>query len=184
MPKTQFIAFLRGINVGGHTVKMEELRRLLTEFGLQEVRTYIQTGNVFFVADSKERKALSEKLPIYLQEKLGWPVPVFLRTQEELEKVVARQAFQGQNITPETRLLVLFLEKPLPAGAELVPASPRESFELLHHTPGEAFVVMHLTQGKPGNPAALLERKYKLKTTVRFFGTTAKILQACKGTGT
>ena len=48
MAHTTYIALLRGINVGGHTVKMERLRGLFGELGLERVRSYIQTGNVFF----------------------------------------------------------------------------------------------------------------------------------------
>ncbi len=41
-----YIAFLRGINVGGHTVKMEHLRKLIADLGFTHVRSYIQTGVV------------------------------------------------------------------------------------------------------------------------------------------
>src|SRR5271156_2994474 len=46
-----FIALLRGINVGGKTLKMEQLRQVCSELGLENPRTYIQSGNVVFASD-------------------------------------------------------------------------------------------------------------------------------------
>lgn len=49
---TFYIAFLRGINVGGHNkIKMQELRNLLTNMGLDKVNTYIQSGNIVFQSE-------------------------------------------------------------------------------------------------------------------------------------
>lgn len=53
-----YVVFLRGINVGGHNVGMEQLRALLIECGLTNVRTYIQSGNVFFDTDVDDVRAL------------------------------------------------------------------------------------------------------------------------------
>jgi uncharacterized protein (DUF1697 family) len=45
---TQYVAFLRGINVGGHRVKMDRLREIFEETGLSDVSTFIARGNVVF----------------------------------------------------------------------------------------------------------------------------------------
>ena len=58
---TQYIALLRGINVGGHTVRMEDLRPLFEELGLENVRTYIQSGNVFFGTQARMPSASPER---------------------------------------------------------------------------------------------------------------------------
>ena len=46
-----YVALIRGINVGGKTVKMEPLRLALSDAGLSNVQTYIQSGNVIFKSD-------------------------------------------------------------------------------------------------------------------------------------
>lgn len=69
-----WIALLRGINVGGHMVKMEHLRRSFTELGLTNVRTYIQTGNVFFEAPEDDRAALAQRIEQHLREALGYDI--------------------------------------------------------------------------------------------------------------
>lgn len=85
--ETTYIAFLRGINVGGHIVKMEYLRQLFTDLGLKNVRSYIQSGNVFFdTADISDWAALTLRIENYLRQTLGYVVPVFLRTAQEVKR--------------------------------------------------------------------------------------------------
>jgi uncharacterized protein (DUF1697 family) len=71
----EYIALLRGINVGGHTLTMDELRRHFVALGLGSVRTYIQSGNVFFQADLADRLALADTIERHLRAVLGYDVP-------------------------------------------------------------------------------------------------------------
>src|SRR5215216_2224735 len=75
-----WIALLRGINVGGHTVTMARLRQLFAELGLANVRTYIQSGNVFFDGGAEDRSVLRPQIEAHLQTAMGYAVPVCLRT--------------------------------------------------------------------------------------------------------
>lgn len=168
------------MNVGGRTVKMERLRGLFSDLGVCNVRSYIQSGNVFFETTETDRAALAHKLEKHLFEALGFEVPVFLRTPAEVERALHLNPFSHTEVTPETRLFLLFLSKPLPTDLMLPLSSPRKDFEVVQTTPGEAFVVLRLVNGRAGNPAAFLEKVFTLKATSRFFATTAKILQACR----
>ena len=58
MPR--YVAFLRAINVGGHTVKMDQLRRLFERLGFSKVETFIASGNVIFESASRSAKALEK----------------------------------------------------------------------------------------------------------------------------
>lgn len=83
-----YIALLRGINVGGHKkVPMAELRGLLTKSGLENVKTYIQTGNVIFQSSSKSTKTLEEKIKQSILEHFGFDVYVLVRTRAQLSKI-------------------------------------------------------------------------------------------------
>jgi uncharacterized protein (DUF1697 family) len=70
MPK--YVAFLRAINVGGHTVKMDYLRHLFETLGLSNVETFIASGNVIFDSPSRNTKTLEKKIERHLLEKLGY----------------------------------------------------------------------------------------------------------------
>ncbi|MEU9126677.1 DUF1697 domain-containing protein [Kitasatospora sp. NPDC048540] len=176
-----YIAFLRAINVGGRTVKMERLRELFAELGLERVRSYIQSGNVFFDTEETDRAALTRRIEEHLASALGYPVPAMVRTVAEVEELVAADPFAEVEVTPELRLCVVFLSEPLPEGLEFPVRSPKGDWEILGATPGAAYVVMHLRDGRLGsNPATAFPKSYPGHGTSRFFHTTVKILAAAK----
>ncbi|HLG77625.1 MAG TPA: DUF1697 domain-containing protein [Ktedonobacteraceae bacterium] len=173
-----YIALLRGINVGGHVVKMERLRELFAEIGLTRVRTYIQSGNVFFESAHPDRSILTRTIEHHLHQTLGYEVPVFLRTVPELEQIVASDPFQHLSVTPDMRLCVVFTSLLIPNTLALPLRSPKNDMEIIHTTDYEAFTVWYLINGRP--PAAYTFKELGDRTTTRFFHTTAKILEAAK----
>ena len=175
-----YIALLRGINVRGHQVKMERLRELFTELGLANVRTYIQTGNVFFEAAEGEREELTAAIEAYLLQALGYDVPTFLRTAPELERTLALDPFKGAPVTDDTRLTVVFAANPIPQALALPMWSPKRDTEIRAVTALDAFVVWYLKDGKAPAPQSFLEKTLGGKVTARFLHTTAKILEAAQ----
>lgn len=177
-----FIAFLRAVNVGGRTVKMERLRELFGELGLAGVRTYIQSGNVFFTADpAVDRAALTRRIEEHLHQALGYPVPTMLRTVAEVEELLAGEPFAGIELTADNRFCVVFLSEPLPPDLELPRTSPKGDLEVIGATDGAAFVVVHIINGRPaGNPGSVFGKAYQGQGTARFLHTTAKIVAAAK----
>ncbi|MFB7663397.1 DUF1697 domain-containing protein [Kitasatospora sp. NPDC056138] len=176
-----YIAFLRAINVGGRTVTMERLRGHFTELGLREVRSYIQSGNVFFSTEEGDRAALTARIEQHLAAALGYQVPVMLRTVDEVAELVAADPFAGVEVTPELRLCVVFLSEPLPEEFVLPLRDPKGDWEIVGAVPGAAFVVMHLRKGRlGGNPATAFPKSYRGQGTSRFFHTTVKILNAAR----
>ena len=77
---TRLIAFLRAINVGGHTVTMDKLRKEFEALGLMEVETFIASGNVIFTPRSLDVVALEKKIEARLRASLGYEVATFVRT--------------------------------------------------------------------------------------------------------
>ena len=76
------IAFLRAINVGGHTVKMDHLRQLFESLGLLNVETFIASGNVIFDSPDENVQALEKQIESHLHESLccGDVYQIFIRT--------------------------------------------------------------------------------------------------------
>jgi uncharacterized protein (DUF1697 family) len=81
MPR--YIAFLRAINVGGRVVPMARLRSIFEAMELDDVSTFITSGNVIFTSTKKE-PSLVRAIESTLAKKLGYEVNAFLRTDEEL----------------------------------------------------------------------------------------------------
>lgn len=87
------VAFLRAINVGGHTVRMAQLRELFTSLGLRGVETFIASGNVVFEAAEADADRLERRIERHLTDALGYPVDTFIRAARELRAIAAHQPF-------------------------------------------------------------------------------------------
>ncbi len=79
----KYVAFLRAINVGGHVVKMDALKKLFEKMGFKNVETFIASGNVIFDAP----KASEAKIEEALKKALGYEVRTFLRTPVQLQRI-------------------------------------------------------------------------------------------------
>jgi uncharacterized protein (DUF1697 family) len=90
-----YAAFLRAINVGGHVVKMDRLRKIFEDAGARDVETVIASGNVLFTSSSRNERALAAKLAGCLEKALGYEVATFLRTPEELAEAANRRPFSN-----------------------------------------------------------------------------------------
>lgn len=74
-----YIAFLRGVNVGGkNIIKMADLKLLFVNLGMNDVSTYIQSGNVLFSSD-KDETVLTEELETAIEKTFSMSVPVIIR---------------------------------------------------------------------------------------------------------
>src|SRR5689334_17488432 len=92
---TKYIAFLRGINVGGNKlIKMEALAAAFTAAGFRHVRTFIASGNVVFETRSKGREAVAKKIEKMLTASFGHEIAVALFTLNELQELVAVDHFK------------------------------------------------------------------------------------------
>jgi uncharacterized protein (DUF1697 family) len=105
MPK--YVAFLRAINVGGHTVKMDDLRRLFEGLGFSNVETFIASGNVIFDSTSKGAKTLERKIQDCLQKRLGYEVATFIRSTAELAAIADYKPFPDAELRAEGNVLYI-----------------------------------------------------------------------------
>lgn len=89
----RYIAFLRAINVGGRTVKMERLRAIVEDMGFENVATFIASGNLIFESPDKDADALERKIERGLREALGYDVVTFIRSAAELAAIAGYEPF-------------------------------------------------------------------------------------------
>lgn len=99
--KTIYIAFLRGINVGGkNKIKMADLKSALENIGLEHVQTYIQSGNILFES-AEDELSLRGRIEHEIAAVFGITLTVVMRTAEELERIVSHCPFSPE-IVAET----------------------------------------------------------------------------------
>jgi uncharacterized protein (DUF1697 family) len=113
----QYIAFLRGMNLGNRRVKMDELAKLFVQLKYTDVATFIASGNVIFTAKAADDAKLAEQIQAHLAKKLGYEVDTFVRTRAEVAAVAAFQPFAKADMEHEDHTIhVGFLAAPLPAA--------------------------------------------------------------------
>jgi uncharacterized protein (DUF1697 family) len=139
----QFVALLRGINVGGkNLLPMTKLAGIFVKEGCANVRTYIQSGNVVFASDPGVARGLGDALSGRILKECGLKVPVVIRSAREMRKVVAANPYVEAD--PQS-LHVMFL-----AGA---PSSKASKALDPDRSPGDSFTVvggeiyLHLPNG-------------------------------------
>jgi uncharacterized protein (DUF1697 family) len=110
---------LRGINVGGNKrIKMDDLRKSLEGLGFEQVKTYIQSGNVVFKAGKASSVALGKKIETMIVSDFGFSASVIVRTAAELGETIAANPFLTQRGVDHEKLHVAFLSD-LPPDASL-----------------------------------------------------------------
>lgn len=108
------VAFLRGLNVGGHRVSMTDLKAHLESAGLEDVSTFIASGNVIFTSRARKIEKVEAHIESSLKAALGYNVDTFVRSMGEVRALrdldaVAEAGKIGWN------LHVTFLKEPVPA---------------------------------------------------------------------
>ena len=113
-----YIALLRGVNVGPHKrMKMEKLRSACEALGFENVKTYIQSGNVVFRAPELSDAALAKKIGDCIARDFGFPADVITRTKEEMGEIIANNPLLQEKGIEASKLHVVFLSaKPSPAS--------------------------------------------------------------------
>ena len=120
---TTLIAFLRGINVGGHMVKKAELCAPFETLGFADVRSFIASGNIIF---DTEKKAASTKAAVAklehdiereLRQALGYEVATFVRTLPDVAAIAEQQPFGPREPAAGTSLIVGFFKQAPGAAA-------------------------------------------------------------------
>ena len=172
----RLVAFLRAINVGGHTVKMADLRRSFEALGFGGVETHIASGNVIFDTDASDTAALERRIEAALQGELGYRVDTFVRTADELAEIVARRPFDGVDVEAAgSRLYIVFLGRPPAHGHVdrlLEAGGGFDSFEV------HGREVYWLVRGRYSDSrfsGALLEKTLAMPATVRGAPTVRQI---------
>lgn len=174
---TEYVALLRGINVGPTTqLPMEDLRRLLEEIGGTSVRTHLRSGNALFQHEAADPGKLAEALEAAVAAAFdGRKVPCVVREAEDLTRVVERNPFDMTDVDA-ARFLVVFLSGPVEpdriAGLDPAGFAPDE----FH--PGAREIYVHCPGGvqKTRLSHTLWEKHLGLTATARNWNTVTRLV--------
>lgn len=176
MPR--YIAFLRGINVGGHRVKMDRLRAIFTELGLKDVSTFIASGNVVFSTDSDDADGLREMIEGHLASQLGYEVPTFVRSPAGLAAIASFMPPETVTRKPSVSShYVIFLDTRAPDSLRLALTQLNSEMDHFYFSETEVHWLIQgkLTEsplfGRPG----LDQATRGVRTTMRNINTLRRI---------
>jgi uncharacterized protein (DUF1697 family) len=174
MPK--YVAFLRAINVGGHTVKMDYLRSLFEGVGFANVETFIASGNVIFDSKTRNTKTLEAKIEKHLQAQLGYAVTTFIRATSELAEVANYSPFSKAELNAHgNSLYVGFLaaEPSKEAGKKVLSLSGPTNDFAVHGR--ELYWLIRSSFSESVVSGALLEKTLGMPATFRNVNTVRRI---------
>lgn len=174
--KNIYILFLRGVMpTGKNKVPMAQLKECLVDFGFQDVKTWIQTGNVVLKTELS-RDAISVTVSRLIEEKIGAIIPVIVKTREELIQIldenpyknagydISRVFFSMFNGEPENALKSALLD------ADYFP-------EYLTISTQVAYMYIPGIYGKGRLSNSFFEKKMKIVATSRNYNTITKMIE-------
>ncbi len=174
---TTYIVLLRGINVNGQKlIKMTDLQLALQYLGLQNVKTYIQSGNAVFQSVSKNTRELEKQIKDKIQERFNFNVPVVVKEQSEWQQVLQNNPFGPEAQANNKQVLVHFLSA-APEPANLAKINPAQ------YTP-DVFTVIDKTiylycpngYGRTKLDNIFFERQLKVMATTRNWNTVQTLM--------
>ena len=177
-----YVALLRGVNVAGaRKVPMAELREAVGALGHEDVRTYVQSGNVL-LRSSAPARSIGPGIEDALRDALDVEATVVVLTAAELCGVVEGNPFIDRGIDPKLLAAALLAGEPAPAKVEELTAGDygREELEVRGTT-----VYLHLPdgQGRAKLSHALLERRLGVPVTARNWRTMTTLLDMARQRG-
>jgi uncharacterized protein (DUF1697 family) len=171
----RFVAFLRGINVGGHVVIKETLTEAFHSLGFQNVVTFKQSGNIIFETPDTEVTSLKFKIQTHLKAILGYDVAVSLRTLDYLKAIVESEPFRDQNAL-DTCFLITFLTVPMKFPYDLPMTIPKSTAQVIGGNGAELFSITH-GGGEGALPNPFIEKVLGVKATTRNLNIIVTIVE-------
>ena len=174
----KYVAFSRGINVGGHhKVPMSELRSEFEKMGFENVTTILNSGNVLF--EAKENIS-EDKISNRLESVFGFPIPTVIRKIDEIEEIYNENPFKSVEVTSDIRLYVSLIKKDLNTKLSLPWKSEDGSYKILKEMNKSVLSVLDLSISKTPKAMKALEKLYGNDITTRNWNTIERILKKAR----
>lgn len=171
----KYVAFLRGINVGGHhRVPMPELRWEFGKMGFENITSILNSGNVLFEVSENISE---DKISNQLESVFGFPIPTLTRKIDEIVNIYNESPFESVEVTSDIRLYVSFLKREVDANLSLPWNSQDGSYTIIEQKEKSIFSVLDLSVAKTPKAMEALEKYYGKDITTRNWNTIGRIVK-------
>lgn len=171
-----YIALLRGINVGGkNKIKMADLKQVLNQLQLENISTYIQSGNVLFNSKEKDKTKLENKISNSIKVHFDIDVPVIVKTQIEILDILEKNPFSAAEDLGANKIYFVILKNtPTKENIAIMQSYSFEN-ETFYFTPSCVYLRCGLGAGKAKCNNNFFESKLKVGATSRNYRTMCKL---------
>lgn len=175
-PLIAYVAFLRGINVGGNNgIRMGDLQTAFERLGFGDVRTVLASGNVVFVGVPMEAASLEKMIERKIKDTFGHDVLVTVRTLAEVRSLEASGVF-GHAGEGTTQYVTFLQERLTEPGRKKKRAAP-EGMRLVRVSPGEVCSEVSFAPNRGTTELMrFVEKEFGQKSTTRNRNTIRRIL--------
>jgi uncharacterized protein (DUF1697 family) len=171
----EYVSLLRGINVGGKTLKMNDLLSVYETLGLLDVKSYIQSGNVLFNAKDTGTRGIKEELQNRIRSRFGLEVTIMLRSRRELGKIIERNPFVESGGREPNRMHVTFLEATAKAKLPESLRSDMNTDDEFRLAGAEIYLYCPGGYGKTVFSNSFFEKKLGVRATTRNWKTVTEL---------
>lgn len=177
MEEFQYLALLRGINVGGkNIIKMTDLKACFESLGFSEVVTYIQSGNVLFKSADKDKVGLTNRIEEELSKRFDYPSRLVTVTHKELKKTV-ENAPRGFGSEPDKfRYDVIFLKEPLTPKEAMKSVSAKEGVDEAYAGEHVLYFSRLISKATQSRLTRIISLPIYQSMTIRNWNTTTTLL--------
>lgn len=113
MDMKRYIAFLRGVNISGRNkVIMAELKKGVERLGYEEVKTYLNSGNVIFSSNENDIGSVTKRIVMMIKSQFDLDIPVFVIAKEKLEDILRNAPDWWENADKEIYDNLIFIMPP------------------------------------------------------------------------
>lgn len=177
------VAFLRAINVAGRFIKMADLAAHFRALALDDVATYINSGNVLFTTRARSLPRLAASIEDGLEPLLGFRSEVFIRTATEVQAIADTAVFHRTRVPSSGEVNVAFLQAPLAPEQVAVLESLRSGIDDFAHSGSEVYWLCQGNQMDSRFSNAVLERRLRLRCTFRRVSMLARLAEQLRARG-
>jgi uncharacterized protein (DUF1697 family) len=173
----QYVALLRGINVGGNNlIKMADLKACFETLGFENVRTYIQSGNVLFITQQADQAGLTGQLEAALSKTFSYRSRVVMRSQDEMKAIVAHAPQDFGSDPAAYRYDVIFLKEPLTAVEAMQSVTPKDGVDQAFAGDGVLYFSRLIRRASQSHLTRIISLPVYQSMTIRNWNTTTKLL--------
>lgn len=174
----EYVSLLRGINVGGkRMIRMPDLVKLYEDNGLEDVITYIQSGNILFNSSSDDLACIEKTIENAIRKQYGFEVPVIIRSARMLEAINLNNPFLNSGIADTERLYLTFLKyEPSPQKVSAIESivDEHDKFELIGK---EIYIYCEQRYSDTKYSNSFFESKLKVGASTRNWNTVNKLIE-------